>query len=301
MQIVHADEVPFRAPGTKHREPNIEFKHLMVGRRGSPQNFELLVAKTKGTFYSPRHHHNFDQIRFGLSGRFGDGKGNDVPVGGVGYYPEGARYLIDCAESEVLLLQFGGASGWGFTNYDQLYAAYPELAKLGEFRDGVFFRGDRSNLSPGTKRNQDGYEAMWEHIHGQRIRYPAPRYKEPVILDPENSAWLPDAAQPGIARRSLGIFTERRIEIAQIEVDAGATLRETARSAPLLLFVIDGNGTVDDGAYRSQTVVQLDTGESTALTAESETRLLVLGLPVFSENERALTELPGEPPLLAMR
>jgi hypothetical protein len=289
MQIVHADEVPFRAPGTKHREPNVEFKHLMVGKRGSPQNFELLVARTKGTFYSPRHHHNFDQIRFGLSGRFGDGKGNDVPAGGVGYYPEGAHYLIDCAESEVLLLQFGGASGWGFTNYDQLYGAYPELARLGEFRDGVFFRGDRSNLPPGTRRNQDGYEAMWEHIHGQRLRYPAPRYKEPVIMSPENSAWLADEAQPGVARRTLGVFTERLIEIAQIKVDEGATLRESAPRAPRLLFVIAGGGTAEGREWRAQTVIQLDKGESTSVVAKRAATLLVLGLPIFAEHERALT------------
>jgi len=288
MQLVHADDVPFRKPRTNHREPNIEFKHLMTGARGSPQNFELLVARTNGKFHSPRHRHNFDQIRFGLSGKFGDGKGLDLPVGAVGYYPEGTHYAIDAEGSELLLLQFGGASGWGFTNYEQLYAAYPELAKLGEFRDGIFFRNDRSNLPPGTRRNQDGYEAMWEHIHGRPLSYPKPRYKAPVIMHPDGAAWLADPEQPGVARRTLGMFTERMIEVGQIQVDAGATLAEAATRAPRLLFLFEGAGRGDGGDWPLHTVLRIDTGETVRFQAETDARFLVMGLPIFAAGEAAL-------------
>lgn len=294
MKMVHADAVEYRKPSTRHREPNIEFKHLLRGERGSPQNYELLFARSVGHYFAPRHRHNFDQIRLSLSGSMGDGKGDDLSPGAVGYYPEGVHYTLDCRESETLLLQFGGATGWGFTHFEQLYQAYPEVAKLGEFRDGVFFRNDRSNLPPGVKRNQDGYEALWQHIHGQPVQYPKPRFQEAVRMNPDNSAWLPDEGQNGVARRTLGLFTERLIEASQIRVAAGATLTEAATRAPRLLFVQSGHGTGTGGEWRLHTAVELAVGESVTVTADQDMVVFVMGLPIFAASEKALTERSPE-------
>lgn len=292
MKIVHADEIEYRKPSTRHREPNIEFKHLLRGERGSPQNYELMFARSIGRYYAPRHRHNFDQIRLSLSGAMGDGKGDNLLPGAVGYYPEGVHYTLDCQDNETLLLQFGGATGWGFTHFEQLYQAYPEVAKLGEFRDGVFFRHDRSNLPPGVKRNQDGYEALWQHIHGQPVQYPRPRFEEAVRMIADNAAWLPDEAQAGVARRTLGVFTERLIETGQIRVAAGATFTEMAARAPRLLFVQSGHGHGTGGEWRALTAAELAVGESATVTADEDMVVFVMGLPVFAAGEKALTERP---------
>lgn len=293
MRIALDADHQFENPRTRHREPNIRFKRLLKGERDSPQNYELMIAKTDGHYLAPRHHHNFDQIRIGLTGEFGDGKRQIVKSGGIGYYPEGAYYAIDSAETEVLLLQFGGAGGYGFTHFDQLYAAYGEMAQLGNFRNGVFFRHDRSNLPPDVKPNQDGYEALWQHIHGRPVTYPTPRYEEPIIMNPEGFAWLPDTEQPGVRRRTAGIFTERLIEIAQLEVAGGATWTEPAPRAPKLLYIVSGHALASDGAtLPAGTAIEIGRGEQLVASAAEPLLAFTITLPAFSDEEIAARRPP---------
>jgi hypothetical protein len=287
MRIVHADEVPYKKPGTKHREGDIEFRRVLQGEAGGVQNFEFLFAKTGGRFYGPRHRHNFEQIRFGLSGKLGSNKADYIEPGQIGYYPENCHYQIDSSDSEIVLLQFAGPSGWGYLSYDQLDAAYGELSKLGTFKDGVFFRNPGTNLAPGQKRNQDGYEAIWEHIYGRPIEYPPPRYEAPVLMNPDNYPWLPEPGTPGVARRHIASFSERRIEIAQTKIDAGAEAVEAAPIAPRFLLVVEGAGTAAGTPVRKHSVVELATGERAAVAATSPLLLLGLSLPAFGAEELA--------------
>ena len=113
MKFADASAISYRTPGTRHREGNIEFKYLLTGEAGSPRNYELSIVRTQDHFESPAHRHNFDQIRYVLSGAFGEKGPLELKPGEVGYYPEGTPYRISSGNSEVLLLQFGGASGAG--------------------------------------------------------------------------------------------------------------------------------------------------------------------------------------------
>jgi hypothetical protein len=290
MRIVHADDVPYKKPRTNHREGDIEFKRVMQGTPGSVQNYEFLIAKTGGRFFGPRHRHNFEQIRLGLSGTLGKGKADTIAPGQIGYYPENCYYQIDSSDSEIVLLQFAGPSGWGFLSYDQLYAGSAELAKLGTFEDGVFFRNPGTNLAPGQKKNQDGYEAIWEHVYGRPIEYPKPRYEAPVLMNPDNYPWMPEAGAPGVARRHIASFSERRIEIAQIRLDAGARTAETAPAAPRFLFVTEGTGAVGGMPVRKHSLVELATGESAGIAADEALVLLTISMPAFSAEEIAFFE-----------
>lgn len=290
MRIVHADEVPYKKPRTNHREGDIEFKRLMQGTPGGVQNFEFLIAKTGGRFFGPRHRHNFEQIRLGLSGTLGKGKADTIAPGQIGYYPENCYYQIDSSDSEIVLLQFAGPSGWGYLSYDQLYAGSAELAKLGTFKDGVFFRNPGTNLAPGQKKNQDGYEAIWEHVYGRPIEYPKPRFEAPVLMNPENYPWLPEAGAPGVARRHIASFSERRIEIAQIKLEPGAQTTETAPAAPRFLFVQEGQGAAAGTPVRTHSLVELAAGESAALAAAAPLLVLTISMPVFTADEIAFFE-----------
>lgn len=292
MRIVHADDVPYKKPRSNHREGEIEFKRVLQGAPGGVQNFEFLIAKTGGRFYGPRHRHNFEQIRLGLSGTLGKGKADTIAPGQIGYYPENCYYQIDSSDSEIVLLQFAGPSGWGFLSFDQLYAGSAELAKLGTFKDGVFFRDRGSNLAPGQKKNQDGYEAIWEHLYGRAIEYPKARYEAPVLMNPENYPWLPDAGAKGVSRRHMASFSERRIEIGEIKIEPGATALETAAAAPRFLFAVGGTGAVSASALgetplRKHSLVHLETGESVRVTGESEIVLLTISMPAFTADEIA--------------
>lgn len=43
------------------------FRRLMEGEPGTIDNFQLSLGRVSGDFYSPRHRHNFEQIRFKIA------------------------------------------------------------------------------------------------------------------------------------------------------------------------------------------------------------------------------------------
>lgn len=276
MQFADASTIPFRDPGTRHREGDIRFKYLLRGQAGSPQNYELSLVRTQDRFYGPPHRHNFDQIRYVLAGSFGEPGRLELRTGEVGYYPEGTPYQIDSGDSDVLLLQFGGASGYGFTHYEELRNHYPLLAQKGEFKDGIF----RWHEPPaGGPRQQDGYEALWELIHGQPLVYPKPRYRQPVLMNPAAFDWV-DAGR-GVAQRALGRFTERDIGVSQLRVAAGAHGEVAAGDTIRLLYVLEGNGHLGEHAVNAGCALELPRGTSIAASAGESLLLLALDLPRF--------------------
>lgn len=281
MRIVHGKDIGFSAPTTRHREPGILFKYLLTGESGAPDCYELSVTRVVTRYEAPRHRHNFDQVRWQLAGSFGDGKGEDLPAGWVGYYPEGVYYTIDATgPCDQLTLQCGAPTGSGFMPYKSLFAGAAELGKLGTFENGIYRRNDASNLPPGVKRNQDGYEAVWQHVMGTPVVYPKPRFRAPLLMDPEAFAWIAEA--PGVVRRAMGAFCERGVGIAQLRLDAGATAEEEA-VARRLFYVFSGEGRANGEAVFSETAIELAPGESVRFGASSEMTVAMLTLPDFSK------------------
>lgn len=277
MQFTDGATIPFRDPGTKHREGNISFKYLLKGQAGSPQNYELSVVRTVDRFYGPPHRHNFDQIRYVLAGTFGEPGKLVLQQGEVGYYPEGTPYQIDSGDTEVLLLQFGGASGHGFTHYDQLRNHYPVLAELGEFKDGIF----RWHNPPAGKANQqDGYEALWELINNKPLTYPKPRYRQPVLMNPVAYDWMA-TDQRGAQVREMGCFTERRIGVGQVRVTAGSRVSLTSPDTIRLMYVLEGSGRIADQAATAGCAFEILRGTEVPVDAAGDMLLLDLYLPRF--------------------
>ena len=277
MQFADGAAIPFRDPGTKHREGNIRFKYLLKGQAGSPQNYEFSVVRTEERFYGPPHRHNFDQVRFVLSGSFGEPGKLVLHEGEVGYYPEGTPYQIDSGTTEILLLQFGGASGHGFTHYDELRSHYPVLAGKGEFKDGIF---RWHNPPPGTARQQDGYEALWELINQKPLTYPKPRYRQPVLMNPSAYDWV-TTDQPGEQVREMGCFTERRIGVGQVRLGAGAHTTLSSPDTIRLMYVIEGSAHIGGQALTAGCAFEVLRGASVTLDAGSDLLLLDLHLPRF--------------------
>jgi quercetin dioxygenase-like cupin family protein len=279
MQFADGPAIAYKHPGTNHREGNIEFKYLLQGQEDSPQNYALVVTKTTGRFYTGPHRHNFDQIRFVLSGNFRDDTGKlTLSEGGVAYYPESTPYDIDSGDTEVLLLQFGGASGNGFTGYDKLRSAYPVLADKGTFKDGVF----RWHTPPeGGPNQQDSYEAMWEHIHGKPLTYPKARYRHAVSMNPAGFEWMP-TEQAGLQEREFGRFTERHIVAAQVRVEAGAQVQLRSPDTIRLFYVLEGTGRAGEHALTPGCAFEVVTGTEVTVSAAETLVLMDLHLPHFS-------------------
>jgi hypothetical protein len=273
MQLIHADEVEWKR-GLQHRGGTFHYRHLLEGRAGTPGNFHFGIGQQDGDFVSPRHRHNFDQFRIQIEGTSDFDRNGKMAAGTFGYFPEGAAYGPQSSEgrSVTAVLQFGGASGSGYLSPKEVAAGTGELKEFGTFEGGIFRRNDDSE----GRRNTDAYQAIWEHVNGRRMDYPKPRYRDPIMVDPENYQWLPVAGTAGVSEKPLGTFTERQCAGAQIRIARGATYQVGPRS---IYLVLSGSGNVGGQAYRPLTAWHLDDGEAADVVAGDETVLVRLVLP----------------------
>jgi len=288
MKLIDGASVPYGWTPTfrNDEKSHLEYKFLLRGEDGdSPQNYEMALVHSAKQYASPQHRHNWDQLRLVLDGAFGDGKGIDVKAGQIGYYPEGVHYSIDTKTTLMVLLQFGGASGNGFIPYLKLNAAADELRKDGDFQGGIYRRRDAQSLPAGVKRNMDGYEAVWQKVSGKEIKYPRPRYGAPIVMDPANSEYIDVPEQPGVARKTMGVFTERLVEVTYVRVQQGHTLQETAPRATRLFYVLEGEGSGDLGRWTQGTAVELRQGESTSVKADKTIIICAITLPMFPQGQ----------------
>lgn len=264
MDILHTAEMPWGESLVAQRGGgDVAHKRLFEGEEESPDNYMLVMSKEPKSFFSPRHRHPWDQIRFCLEGKVPIAKGLFVSAGEIGYFPESAHYGPQEGGEDriVLLLQFGGASGQGFIGPDRVKKARLELAEQGRFEDGVYY----SNATEG-RRNRDAYEAIWLHSTGGNLSYASPAYKTPIVMRPQALPWLPTSAA-GVATRQIGVFPHRGLQISAVRLDAGAALRLAPRRALRFLFVTEGTGLAGDEALRRWSAIRLPPGEQVTLTA----------------------------------
>jgi hypothetical protein len=275
MKIVQTDEIPLKR-ALEHRGGTFHGRVMAEGTPGALDNFQLSFGQMGGDFNSPRHRHNFEQIRYQLEGVLDYGRDGKLVQGMVGYFPEGVYYgpqsqdpAINC---KTIVLQFGGASGSGYLSQAEVKAGMEELTAQGEFKDGVFRR--RPDVA--GKRNLDGYQAIWEHVNGRPMAYPKPRYPQPIFMDPATYDWVPVEDQPGVSEKLLGVFTERRSEVGQIRIDAGASYPARGKG---VYVVVRGAGSVGGQPLRGLTTVYLERGETVTFAAREAIELLHFGLP----------------------
>lgn len=273
MQVVPIESRTLTTLDNQIRDGVIRAYRILEGEPGA-ENFSLKLVNIEGDFFSPRHRHNFDQIRVQLEGQFDYDKDGCFTPGSVGYFPEGTRYGPQTSSGVTwnLLLQFGGASGSGYTAESEEEHAAKALKQIGSFEKGVFTRYKED----GTKVNQDAYEAIWEHIHGRPLVYPKERYERPVFMNSRHFDWVPVPDQPGVCSKLMGVFSELETKIAFFKLSAGATLLLEAHS---FYFVLSGTGQAAEQAVGRHTTVQLGRGETAVLKAGTELECVQLRLP----------------------
>ncbi len=273
MRMVHLDDIELVVRKTVRS--TIDYSSLLTGTPGAIDNFKLILGTTHADYTTPRHRHNFDQIRLQVGGSFDyDGLGT-MTEGMVGYFPEGTAYgpSASGAESKILLLQHAGASGSGYLSDGEYNASIAELKQKGAFHDGIY-----TVIGPdGRKRNQDGYEAVWENAYRRPIDYAKPRYDQPIFMRPDNFSWVSDAA--GSSYKLLGDFSERGTRLGFIGLAAGTRRLLDSRS---LYFVVSGSGHIRDAAWRKHTTIHTAANERLEIRAESNTEIFHIGLPDLS-------------------
>ncbi len=289
MQIVQGNKVP-KTELDNVRGGSVFIRSLLRGE-GGPEHFSLVVYYMQGDFHSPRHHHNFDQFRYQLEGFSDYDQDGKMSPGTLGYFPEGAFYgpTIDGAGEPTVTatFQFGGASGSGYMDIEQVKEAREALKAKGTFDKGVYRRSDDLD---GT-RSQDAGDAMFEYIHAKPRVYPDPQYDKPIMINTHNFPWRTLPAT-GVAERSLGTFTSACIRTAQYRLLPGATHEAVGRG---MYLTLSGKGRVGDQPLADLTAMYLDEGEVVSLRAEDLTEVLFVGLPSRASMTDTMSSPVSEP------
>lgn len=246
---------------------------VLHGPEGTPENFYLQLAQTYSDFESPRHRHNFDQVRVQLRGDADFARDGVMRPGMVGYFPEGVFYgpqtIAD--ESATLVLQCGGASGSGYISEQRFQEGVTQLKQSGTFENGVYRRAREDR----GRKNQDAYEAVWEHIHGRRLQYPKGDLEQPVFMDPAQFAWIDEPGAAGVRRKLLGSFSVRGLRLSILEVAAGTSAQVAPHS---ITFVLQGDGQAHGRAWLKHSTLR--TGAvAAAVVATTDSELLEIHIP----------------------
>jgi hypothetical protein len=233
-------------------------------------------------YFTPRHRHNFDQIRYTLSGVQSTGLG-DLAPGECGYFPEGSYYgpQKQVGECACLVLQFQGASGEHLLSNEEMNAAHGKLlAAGGKFENGVYkgFKPD------GTPKNKDSYEAIWEEHEGRDLEFPPERFRQPVMMLTKNYRFWPDRKLPGVSIKHLGSFGEARTSIFFQKLAPGASLPAGVQEDAELRYLLDGSFNYDGKAWRAGTYMFVRNGASVGpLTSAEGATFFTIALPGLAD------------------
>ena len=269
-------------------------RYLFVGEDHTPENFMFSLAENRGRFQMVRHRHSFEQFRFAIAGDLNMGNGRSLREGCLGYFPEGAPYgpQDDQAGPVTLVLQFGGASGYGYMSPEQYRAGRAELKKVGHFEGPVFVR----KLADGSVKKTFSINAIWEEALGSKMLLPAPRYDQPIFIDPKAFRWVPVKDAPGVQHKSLGSFSEREVKAELWQLDPGAKLKLASEDARRLMLVLEGQGKAAADRLGTHFGIQIDPGETATISADSKLTLLSFYLPPVSR-EWTEPQLPSFEPV----
>jgi hypothetical protein len=113
----------------------------------------------------------------------------------------------------------------------------------------------------------------------REIKFPRPRYKNVIIMDPAHFNWLPVPDAPGVECKYFGSFSERAFWIEFIKIDAGAEWVSTTEAGRRLIVALSGAGTTDGTKIGRLAAIQVEAGEKLQVDATEETVLYIVGLP----------------------
>jgi hypothetical protein len=116
---------------------------------------------------------------------------------------------------------------------------------------------------------------------GKKMVLAPPRYDDIITMDPKSYAWI-KSDMPGVSTKLLGVYTERETKIAFIKVDAGATFKTGKRNAIEVLFMSQGNVTINGKTYGEKTAIELlPSDESVDIKAAEDSLFFSVTLPKF--------------------
>jgi hypothetical protein len=276
MHVIETAKIPWTLVSKSNRPGRVHRKLVHEGSVSPGVGYTADLVRYEGghgTFSAPRHKHNFDQIRYVVSGAPDFGHYQVTSEGQSAFFPAGAAYGPETIEEAELLLIQWGPHWMTRAEHDETYAA---MQQVGEFKDGYYVTVD----TDGKEHRADGRNAVWEAFNKRSLVYPVPRYPQPVIMEPEGFAWRPTGR--GVSAKILGRFTEDDVYIANYEwTEAGGVLA-LGPERTQLLWIVEGRLTADGTGYDPATVIFSEFGETTELSGTEGAKAVVFGLAVPS-------------------
>jgi hypothetical protein len=108
-------------------------------------------------------------------------------------------------------------------------------------------------------------------------------------MRPDHFVWQDQPGQLGIEAKLLGVFTERRLEVAMVRISGGRHAMLGPRNGVQIVYILAGTGTVDAAALAPHTAFEVTTGGAAQVTATTDIDLLVVGLPIFVRAKQRTT------------
>jgi hypothetical protein len=278
---VNVNDMPYEEV-RRGRVRTIRRKRLPLDSGLAGVTLEFSYCTVPDGYFTPRHKHNFDQIRYTLSGVQSTGLG-DLAPGECGYFPEGSYYgpQKQEGECECLVLQFQGPSGEHLLSNEEMNATYEKLIKAGAVFENGVYRGKKPDGSP---KNKDSYEAIWEEHEGRELTFPAPRYRDPVMMMSEQYRFIPDRKRPGVDIKHLGTFNEFRTGIGFLRLRPGASLAPGEQQDAEIRFLLEGSVNYGGKAWGEGTYFYLPNGaHAGAMSSDTGATFFTIMLPMLAE------------------
>jgi hypothetical protein len=279
--VVNVNDMEFEEV-RRGRVRTIRRKRLPVESGVPSVTLEFSHCLVPDGYFTPRHKHNFDQIRFTLEGVQSTGQG-DLGPNEIGYFPEGTPYGPQQQEGDclALVLQFQGASGEHLLSNEEMNATHGKmLAEGGVFENGVY-KGRPSDPHP---KNKDAYEAIWEEHEGRELTFPAPRYRDPVMMLADNFSFVPDRKRPGVEVKHLGTFSEMRHGLSFVRLVPGARIAPETLEDAEIRFVLEGSVRYQGREWGSGTYFWIPAGAPLdALESDAGAVFYAINLPIIAE------------------
>jgi len=275
MQLTNASLTDWHDQGSLRS--NKVRERCLLKREGTRPSFEFILAESFSVdHFSPRHRHNFDQIRIGLAGVQRYGK-KTLREGTIGYFPEGTHYgphTIEDGRRFQATLQFDGAGPDPYPGLALIEAATQELRKKGEFRKGIYY--------PPDGKGMEGYQAVWQELTGKPISYDSQRYDDPIFMHFDAFNWQP-SSEANVESKVLGCFGERGLRISMAKAGPGARHRIFATAQSVVGFILRGQLEINGESFGEHSALLSDPGDELIVASHDEaTEIIEITLPSYT-------------------
>jgi hypothetical protein len=237
------------------------------------------------TFYSPRHHHAFQQIRWTESGSVNYAPDKFIPEGDVAYFPRGAFYGPQVKDQGIgILLQFGFDGEHQAGEVWQRYRAeaLERLNGRGILENGLFIEIDPET---GEKIERDAVEALYDEQYQahakKKFTIPPEGYEAPILMHPEAFGYY--QAAPGVEIKNLGNFFEHPgangdVRMSMVRLSEGGTYHLSPDRAQLA-WVKSAGLQIDGKTYPELTCVYSPREEALALSGADGVEINIVEFP----------------------